>query len=229
MAYRIADLDRLRDSFLTPQQRQKLRVDAVCLGLDRYLVGLDARIARMAPPQAAKAGRMTLASATIDPDAGILRNVVVMAGGVEAAGKFVMLDGSGKRTLDPAKARRRLPVWTDARSLHSLLAAVAEVGGRLKTRVDHNDSIEARAGYADNFRLVGADVVCDLHLNASFSQRDAVLEIATRTPELMGISISFDAAFELENDRAFMRVLAVDAADLVDEGAVTPGGLFCQP
>jgi hypothetical protein len=77
--------------------------------------------------------------------------------------------------------------------------------------------------------LVGADVLADLHLLGAFAQRDAVLEIATRTPELMGISLSFDAIYELESDRAFMRVLAVDAADLVDEGAVTPGGLFCQP
>ena len=146
MAYRTPDLDRLRESYLTPQQRQALRVDAICLGIDRYVAGVDARLARMEPTRAARPGRrMTLSSAAIDTNTGILRGVVVMAGGVPAAGKFVLVDGSGAVTKDPAKARRRLPTWTDARSLHSLLAAVREVGGRLKTRIDHNDSIEARA------------------------------------------------------------------------------------
>lgn len=167
-----------------------------------------------------------LSAATVDSASGVIRGVTAMKAGVKAKGKFVMLDGAGVRTTDIKLMKSRIPAFTDMETLHTLMGAAQDAGGRVKVRSDHDNSLSARAGHATNFRLLEDRVVCDLHLNRAYRDRDTVIETAQKTPELMGCSIDFDPEFVIEKNKALMRVSILSAVDLVDEGAVTPNGLF---
>ena len=177
---------------------------------------------------------MNLAKASIDADAGVLKGVTVAKAGVPAIGKFVMIDENGDRTNDPERARKRLPIVTDSSTLDTLLAAAEAGGGVFKVRSDHDDSLTARAGYASNFRRVTTTidgqvddvVVCDLSINNSYRDRAVVFEVATETPQLIGLSIEHTPDLVLLNDRALLRVKELAAVDIVDQGAITPSGLF---
>lgn len=167
-----------------------------------------------------------LASAAVDSSTGVLKGVTVAKSGVQAKGKYVMLDASGNITRDETKTASRIPVFTDSRFLDTLMGAAQDAGGRVKVRSDHDDTIGSRAGYAMNFRRDGDRVACDLYLNQAYKDRDTVLETALKSPELIGCSIDFIPTFDLEKGKAMMRVSELSAVDIVDEGAVTPGGLF---
>lgn len=162
----------------------------------------------------------------VDSESGIIRGATVAQAGVEAIGKFVMLDANGNLTRDPELAVRKLQVVTDSTTLDSLMTAAEQAGGVLKIRSDHDDSLQARAGFADNFRKVENRVVCDLHLNKSYRDRDIVLETANSTPKLIGLSIDMTPNFELTKTSALMRISELLAVDIVDAGAITHDGLF---
>lgn len=167
-----------------------------------------------------------LSAATVDSASGVIRGVTAMKAGVKAKGKFVMLDAAGVRTTDIKLMKSRIPAYTDMETLNTLMGAAQDAGGRVKVRSDHDNSLSARAGHATNFRLLEDRVVCDLHLNHAYRDRDTVIETAQKTPELMGCSIDFNPEFLIEKNKALMRVSELSAVDLVDEGAVTPNGLF---
>lgn len=170
--------------------------------------------------------RYQLNAAAIDTAAGIIRGATVAQAGVEALGKFVMVDAAGKITRDATLSKKRLQVVTDETTLSTLLEAAKEAGGVLKVRSDHDDSLSARAGFADNFRRIENRVVADLHLNESYRDRGTVLETAQTTPRLIGLSIDFAPTFELKDGQALMRVGELYACDIVDSGAITHDGLF---
>lgn len=171
-------------------------------------------------------GVNSISSATVDADAGIIRGVTVAKAGVAAQGHFISLDANGAVTYDDALSVREMQVFTDGETLDTLMAASAVDNGRFKARSDHSDAISARAGHVTNFRRVDDRVVCDLYLNASYRDRDIVLETAKKTPELIGLSIDFIPTFEVGEDSALMRVAQLNAVDIVDRGAITPSGLF---
>lgn len=181
---------------------------------------------------------MQLHAGAVDAKGGVIRAATVAQAGVEATGKFVFLDKDGNLTRDPKLAARKLQVVTDEQTLDTLMTAADQAGGVLKVRSDHDDSLEARAGYADNFKKipagkeVGSDVVlqarviCDLHLNDSYRDRDVVLETASKTPKLIGLSIDMQPEFEVFQGKALMRISQLYGVDIVDEGAITHAGLF---
>lgn len=168
---------------------------------------------------------MTLAAEAVDVPGGILRGCTVAQAGVEATGKYVMIDAEGHVTKDEAAAVRELPVWTDAKTLETLLAASA-ARARFKVREDHDDTIGATAGYAANFRAAGDRIVADVKVYENYRNRAVFLERVSTTPDQIGLSIDFLPSFELGNDRALMRIDRLDAVDIVDEGAITHRGLF---
>ena len=159
-------------------------------------------------------------------DNGVIRDVTIAKADVEAQGKILLLDGQGNRVSDPRMAAEKLPIWTDGKTLDTLMAAAQDAGGKLKARENHDDTLSARIGYVDNFRLKGDRVIGDLHIFDSYLHRALVLETIAKTPDKIGFSIDFDPTFEIENNRALMRVQTLTACDLVDEGAITPNGLF---
>lgn len=169
---------------------------------------------------------LQLKAGSVDAPRGVLLGCTVAKAGVQAQGKLVFLDKAGKITFDEKLAVRKLPVFTDEKMLQTLMTAAAAAGSKVKAREDHDDSIGARAGFFDTFKLEGDRVVADMHLFSSYRNRDVVLETAAQTPEEIGLSIDFIPEFEILADRALMRCKKLIAVDIVDEGAITPGGLF---
>lgn len=167
-----------------------------------------------------------LGAGQVDSTAGILLSVTVAKSGVQATGKFVCLDTRGNITNDPRLAVDRIPIFTDEKTLTTLLGAAQDAKGRVKVRSDHDDTLDSRAGFATRFVRDGDRVACDLHLNDSYKDRAVVIETAVKTPELIGCSIDFKSSFEIKDGKAFMRVDELYAVDLVDEGAITHQGLF---
>ena len=169
-----------------------------------------------------------LSASAVDTVGGVLSGVTVAKSGVRAKGKYVLLDASGNITRDPKQAKSRLPVFTDEKFLDTLMGAAQDAGGKVKVRSDHDDALQARAGYATNFRRLEDRVICDIHLLKSYRDRATVIETAASSPELIGCSIDFVPSFEVQKDKAIMRAELLTAVDIVDEGAVTPGGLFMR-
>jgi hypothetical protein len=171
-----------------------------------------------------------LNAGAIDATKGTITGATVAQAGVKALGKFIFLDKSGKLTRDEDEATEKLPVYTDEETLDTLMAATSENGGVFKIRSDHDDSLDARAGYAVNFRRDGNRVAADLKLNDSYRDRDIVLETAAKTPRLIGLSIDMVPSFEItgkgEERRAMMRIDRLIAVDIVDQGAITHDGIF---
>ncbi|MBS0328229.1 MAG: hypothetical protein JSR30_00120 [Proteobacteria bacterium] len=165
---------------------------------------------------------------TVDSASGILRGVTVAKSGVQAQGHFVLVDKGGKLTKDPKQAVNKLPVFTDEETLTTLMAAVTAAGGRVKSRSDHDDNLNKRAGSAVRFVRDGDRVACDLQLLQSYKDRAIVLETAKETPELIGCSIDFKPRYEVIDGKAFIRVQELYAVDIVDEGAITPQGMFMR-
>lgn len=122
-------------------------------------------------------------------------------------------------------AVKRLQLAMDAESLLTVVAA-GKQSLRYKTREDHDDSIAARAGKSQNFRLIDGKVVCDVSIFDAYANRAVFLETAEKTPELIGLSGDFKFTTEVIGDMAMMRVTRIDAIDIVDQGALTHAGLF---
>lgn len=170
------------------------------------------------------------AASSIDPTSGRLLGVTVAEIGV-ATGHFCFVDrdnkilGVGGYDEAPQATARRLPICADEKTILSIVACSAP-NKRVKTREDHDDSITARAGYADNFRSEEGKAVCDLSILDAYRNRALFLETATKTPELIGLSGDFKFNAEIIGENAFMRVGRIDAVDIVDKGALTHAGLF---
>ena len=134
------------------------------------------------------------------------------------------------------------------------LAQVIQLGNNakqgIKSRFDHpnasSTSMGTFLGRTKNFRRAGDRVLADLHLSESAKEAPQgdlysyVLGLAERDPQAFGASIVFEgnAEDQLEDDGTkkkdangtpLPRLARVDvllAADVVDEPAANPGGLF---
>ncbi len=171
-----------------------------------------------------------LSAERVDAVAGIIYGATVAMAGVRALGKFVFIDSKGQVTRDEKLAVKKLPVFTDSKTLETLMLAAKSARSRVKTREDHDDSIGARAGFANAFKRVsdtsGDRVIADIHVFEEYRNRGVFLETADKTPDEIGLSIDFLPSFEIDGDRALMRIEKLTAVDIVDEGAITPGGLL---
>jgi hypothetical protein len=170
---------------------------------------------------------LALAVGPVTAALGLLSGCTVAKANVRAAGKEVMIDKAGRVTFNEEAAVKTLPCYTDEKFLDTLMSAAKVAGTRIKAREDHDDSIGARAGYFDAFQKTNdGRVVADCHLFDSYRNRAIVIEAAASTPEEIGLSIDFVPDFEIVGDRALMRVRKLLAVDIVDEGAITPDGLY---
>ncbi len=167
-----------------------------------------------------------LSAGKVDPVAGYILGATVAKAGVQATGKYIFIDANGKITRDEKLSVKKLPVFTDEMTLATIMTAAAADGGEFRVRSDHSDDLAARAGVALNFRREGDRVSTDIRLNTSYRDRDIVLETAAKNPKLIGLSIDMVPSFEIDGDKAYMRIEKLVAVDIVDEGAITHEGMF---
>jgi hypothetical protein len=212
--------------------REAVKLDALEVQLEKLGAEISAVSSRLSGYPCGKISmqaerpRYCLRATRVDSRTGVIVGATVAQAGVNAIGKFVLLDSKGQITRNESAAVRKVPCFTDDQTLQTLLTAAAAAGGKVKVRSDHSDTVEARAGFADNFRQDGDRIVADVHLFDSYRDRAVVLECATKTPEQIGLSVDMIPSFEIVGDKAFMRIKNLDAVDIVDAGAVTPNGLL---
>lgn len=192
--------------------------------IDRAVLRIDAVLDRLDNLARRPAGNRLQLRAVRRAD-GTLQGVTIMEVNLAAIGKTAMVDGSGQVTRDPQAARRKLQVWTDAQSLSTAMAAVTAAGGELPLTTNHDDSVEARIGIADHFKLEGGRLTADLHFLEAYPGREQMLELAERAPRFLACSIEFEPEFAIQDGKALMRVTSISAVSLVSEGAICPDGL----
>lgn len=89
----------------------------------------------------------------------------------------------------------------------------------LKVRADHGSGVFSTIGFMDNFKLTNKQVLGDLHIYESESERDRIFEIAEKNPKHMGMSLEFSGEDEVEGDQWFARCEEVTAIALVSDPA----------
>jgi hypothetical protein len=165
----------------------------------------------------------------VDRESGILRGVSVITEG-EAKGHGMIVDAV---TLQQVKA-----------------CAETYVDG-LRVKMDHYTGIDAMVGVLRDFAIDGIQLRADLHLIKSHDDFEKIMEMAETMPGSFGLSISFSGEceeVEMPDDDAgkvkpnsgelppsqgggveivkAARCMEIYSADLVDQPAANPTGLF---
>lgn len=146
-----------------------------------------------------------LQPAGIDEQAGVLRGVAVITGGIEALGHDLHV---GDSTLEEilAEGNRR---------------------GKVPVKLDHDGKIGDVVGYLASFRREDDKVKADLRLLESHPMRPVVIEMARTMPECYGLSVSFVGGGELDAEGSKVaKCRELLSCDLVAQPAANPSGLF---
>jgi hypothetical protein len=110
------------------------------------------------------------------------------------------------------------------------LAQVVKCGNAaksgIKVKVGHESGVEEIVGRLVNFRIEDEKVLADLQLFQTSPRRDFILELAMKTPESFGLSISFEGKPQDVDGAVYARCTRLRSVDLVDEPAANPDGLF---
>lgn len=138
----------------------------------------------------------------IDEKNGIIRGAVACQSGLEARGHSLQTD----RVL-----------------LNQLLVSAKGKGDKLPVHLDHKSGAAGCIGTAQNFRLDGDKLRCDLHFFRSHDKFQSTMELLSNLHETAGLSASFvgDASPEgMARCRDFL------ACDVVIFPAAVANGLF---
>lgn len=153
-----------------------------------------------------------LGTARVDLEAGVIYGVAVITEG-------------------PALGHGML---VDATTLQQVKDCAEGYKGGLKVKMDHWSTVNDIVGYLRNFRIAGNVLRADLFLLQSAPTRAYVLEIASTIPDTFGLSISFSGVDERKQSAEGMEIVLarcseIYSADLVDQPAANPTGLFSTP
>lgn len=143
-------------------------------------------------------------SGQVDPINGIVRGVSLITGGIKARGHDLEVD---------------------ATTLEQVLN-LAEKAGKVPVKWNHKTGADAVNGYLSDCYLEGNKVKGDWHLLQSHSQYKQALELATRMPENVGLSVAFLGKEQLVKGTKRARCEELVSADLVAQPAANPDGLF---
>lgn len=146
----------------------------------------------------------TILGAVVDHEDMIVRNCAIITEGV-ARGHNMLVD---RKTLEQMKE------------------LCEEFDGGLKVKMDHYSGFDAIVGSLKNFRIKGKKLLADLQLLKNHPASPRVLEMAENIPDTFGLSASFSGDPEEIDGLAFARVTEIYSADLVDQPAANPDGLF---
>jgi hypothetical protein len=114
----------------------------------------------------------------------------------------------------------------DATTLEQVRSCAAAYSGGLKVKLNHGSGAGDILGTLRGLRIEGRSLRGDLHLLKTSPHRAYVLEIAETAPQSFGLSISFSGVSEQRGAVRFARCAEIYSADLVDEPAANPSGLF---
>lgn len=143
-------------------------------------------------------------SGKVDPENGIVRGVSLITGGIKARGHDLEVDDT---TLEQ-------------------VLQLAVKAGKVPVKWNHKTGADAVNGYLTDCYLDGNKVKGDWHLLQSHSQFKQALELATRMPENVGLSVAFLGKEAVVKGTKRARCEELVSADLVAQPAANPDGLF---
>lgn len=140
----------------------------------------------------------------VDAEAGVIRGVSVITGGVQAKGHNLEVD---MVTLEQ-------------------MLEQGEKKGKVPVKWNHKSGADAVNGYLQNFRIKGQKLLADWHLLKSHSQYAHAMEMVTEMPGNVGLSASFMGKNEKVGKKEFARCEDLISVDLVASPAANPSGMF---
>jgi hypothetical protein len=152
------------------------------------------------------AKRLTLSVpiAAIDAQNGVLKRVAVLTEG-PAIGHGITIDSE---------------------SIKSVLQRARSYSGGLKVKLEHGSGAGSIVGVLQNFNIDGRVLRADLKLFKASPHFNLICEMAETAPQSVGLSISFSGENQEINGAKRMRCVEIYSADLVDQPAANPNGLF---
>jgi hypothetical protein len=144
------------------------------------------------------------AQCMVDADAGIVRSVSVLTEG-------------------PAKGHG---IEIDATTLLQVKKHAEAFPNGVRVKMNHGSGVEAIAGVLKNFCIKGRKLFADLHLLKTGGLYSKLIEMAQTIPGAFGLSISFSNTPETVGGKLCARCMELFSADLVDQPAANPSGLF---
>lgn len=116
----------------------------------------------------------------------------------------------------------------DDTTLSQVLDSAMTYPGGLKVKMNHRSGVDAVIGTLQNLKIEGPSLRGDLHILDSAEQRNKLLEMANKMPEAFGLSIAFrNSPVEIDKVQ-YARCSEIFSADLVDDPAANPTGLFSK-
>jgi hypothetical protein len=115
----------------------------------------------------------------------------------------------------------------DETTLQQVFAHCKQLGS-VKVKADHGSGVFSTIGWVDNFGLTNDKVLGDFHIYENEPQRARLLEIASKNPSHMGMSLEFEGEDEPNGDQAFSRCERILAVALVSDPAAN-SSLFSIP
>jgi len=135
-----------------------------------------------------------------------------------------VISGVSVITAGEAKGHGML---VDGETLQQVKSAAETYTGGLKVKTDHFSGFNQIVGTLKNFVIDGDQLRADLHLLKAHEATPRILEMATIMPGSFGLSISFSGEHITDaTDTTFARCSEIYSADLVDQPAANPSGLF---
>jgi len=89
----------------------------------------------------------------------------------------------------------------------------------IKVKLDHGSGVLSTVGYVKNFSIENGKVVGDFHIYETVEEKNRILEVATKNPNHMGMSLEFEGKDEVSGDKAFSRCSRVLTVALVSDPA----------
>jgi hypothetical protein len=114
----------------------------------------------------------------------------------------------------------------DAESIRTVRNCAQSYSGGLKVKLEHGSGAGSIVGVLQNFNIDGRVLRADLKLFKASPHFKLICEMAETAPQSVGLSISFSGQNQEINGAKFMRCVEIYSADLVDQPAANPNGLF---
>lgn len=128
-------------------------------------------------------------------------------------------------------------MFCDAKTLQSVKECAETYRGGLKVKMEHHTDAKDIVGSLRNFRISGTQLRADLHLLKKSPHYGHIIEMAEVMPDGFGLSIAFSCETEElpvtlstgeTGVRKFARCVEIYSADVVDQPAANPTGLFSE-
>jgi hypothetical protein len=126
-------------------------------------------------------------------------------------------------------------MYCDTRTLHTVKSCAETYKGGLKVKMEHFTDAKDIVGTLRNFRVESQQLRADLFLLKRSPHFGHIVDMAEMIPDQFGLSIAFsceteELPFQLSDSqfstRKYARCVEIYSADIVDQPAANPNGLF---